>query len=94
MPNVPGLIAVHWLEGKGWEEHRVGDKVVIKDISDINHYRYIIDLYNEVYASLSDSDLPRSNIDLIDFIEDTLMTVELMRESPEWEDFKIATNRA
>ena len=88
------LVAVHWFKDKGWEEHRDGDKVIIKDIESMEQYRAVIDLYNEKYSSILEEQLPRSNMDLIDFVEDTLMTIEVMRNSNEWEDFRIATNRA
>lgn len=93
--NLPkDLIAVHWFSDKGWEERRDGDRVIVKDIDSISQYQSVIDLYNEKYASIPIEQLPRSNMDLIDFVEDTLMTIEVMRKSDEWEEFKAATNRA
>lgn len=88
------LISTHWFNGKGWEERRENDKVRIIDIDNLDHYRHILDAYNEAYAKIPESQLPVRNSDLIDFVEETLIDIDIMRASDEWEDFKVATNRA
>lgn len=93
--NLPeDLVAVHWFENKGWEERKNGNNISVNDINSINHYRSIIDAYNDAYAKIPEIMLPPTNFDLIYFVEDNLINTEIMKNSSEWEDFKIAMNRA
>jgi hypothetical protein len=88
------LIAVHWFKDQGWEERKSKHGTVIKDITNLSPYRDLLDAYDKLFASIPEDQLPRRNSDLIDFVEDNLLNISIMRESPEWEDFRIATNRA
>jgi len=92
--NLPqSLVAMHWSDGRGWEEHCVDQQVTVTDISSIEPYRSVLDLYKTQQQKTPEDQLPACNTGLINLVEDALMTIEIMRDSLEWEDFKIATNR-
>ncbi len=85
---------MHWFKDQGWEEHRSKDGVVIKDITSLAPYRAVLDAYDEIFSKISEDQMPIRNSDLIEFVEDNLLNIAIMRDSSEWEDFKTATNRA
>ena len=88
------LVAFHWLDNRGWEEKKSNGKIYIKDVNSINHYQHVLDAYNNAYAKIPEDQLPVRNSDLIEFVEDALINIDIMKASDEWEDFKTATNRA
>jgi hypothetical protein len=88
------LIEMHWLDDQGWEEHINNNETKITDINNIDHYLHTVERYRTQYTATHEDQLPAQNLELVNFIRDSLIHLTVMKNSDEWEDFRIATNRA